>query len=60
MNWLEFVAEAESVMAHGLVSPENVTVRVEVSDSFYDKDITADCLSVREYNDGFRFIIWGD
>lgn len=49
VNWPEFVKACEEAMAARAVDPSNVTVRLEVDDSYYDGPV--DDVYVQYYSD---------
>ena len=51
MNWPEFVQACEVEMRKANVDPEKVTVRVEVSDSYYDANLERAWIYVSEWSD---------
>ncbi|NUP79737.1 MAG: hypothetical protein HOV96_19550 [Nonomuraea sp.] len=59
MNWPEFVVMAELAMREAGVDPDDVTMRVEVGDSYYNADTTPDGIGVSRYNDRPYLVIWG-
>lgn len=59
MDWYEFVALCNKAMIQASVSKHMVKVRVEVSDSYYDQDVTPESIGVALYDDGPRLVITG-
>ena len=60
MNWPEFVAKCEAEMTAEGFDPKEIKVRVEVSDSYYDKDVIPIGIYCIDYDGlGKRLVIWG-
>jgi hypothetical protein len=61
MNWTEFKEKCEKAMSDLALDPADVTVRVEVGDSFYDQDVTENNIWISSYDDpsGTRLVIMG-
>lgn len=52
MNWTEFVEEGNKMLSDIGINPDNTIVRVEVSDSHYDKNVEASDIGCALYLDG--------
>lgn len=59
MNWPEFVAECEREMMEKGIKPDSVTMRVEVTDAFYDADVTPAKIGIATYDKTY-LVINGD
>jgi hypothetical protein len=60
MNWPEFVAACEEEMRRENVNPDDVTMRVEVSDGYYDGNLTPMRIVIMEYYDKPHLVLWGN
>lgn len=59
MNWPDFVVMCEATMRDKGIDPYSVTIRVEVTDSYYDADVTPEKIGIAMYDKPY-LVINGD